>query len=318
MEPISCHEVKEGSEFIHEIKWDGIRGLIYIQHSDVRLFTKKGNERTDFYPELDSLYNELKQNDLVIDGEMVVVDENGLPNFHDVLVRETVKNKRNLQYYLKNYPIQYMVFDVLQYNGNLLTKQPLIERKNILTEILSPIVAKNNIVRLSEVFDDGKELYQNMKRNNMEGIVSKKKFSHYVEDKKHNEWFKTKFTKRMLCIVGGIQWKDKKPNSLVLGIKTSGTDKLICVGKASLGLKESDLQLLNQYKNELITEECPFDKNTIANISKTGTELTWAYPALTCWISFLELSNEGSLRHPKIIGFAALPIEEANGKVLTD
>lgn len=318
MEPISCQKVKEGPEFLHEIKWDGIRGLIYIQQSEFKLFTKKGNERTDFYPEMEPIYNELRKTDAVVDGEIVVLDEDGQPDFHDVLVRETVKSKRNLQYYLRNYPIKYMVFDILLYKGKLLTRQPLIERKKILSEVFRPITLKHRVVSLSEVFDDGNELYRNMKINNMEGIVSKKKQSLYIEGKKHEEWFKTKFIKRMLCIVGGIQWKDKKPNSLVLGIKTPEADKLICVGKASLGLKESDLQLLNQYKNELLTQECPFESSSLANISKAGTELTWTFPALTCWISFLELSNEGSLRHPKIIGFSAAPIEEANGKVLTE
>jgi ATP-dependent DNA ligase len=89
-------------------------------------------------------------------------------------------------------------------------------------------------------------------------------------------------------------------------------------GYASLGLKESDLKLLKEYRNQLTQDECPFIESSISSIDVTGTELTWVNPAITCWISFLELSNDGHFRHPKIIGFTALPVEEANGRILTD
>lgn len=317
MEPIISDEVKIGSEFVHEIKWDGIRGLVYLQENNFKLFTKKGNDRTDFYPELNTLYKELGLNNVVLDGELVVFDNRGLPSFQDVLVRETVRNKRNLQYYLNNYPVKYVIFDILQYQDKLLIKEALTERKKLLSQLINPIISKSHIIHLSEVFSDGKELYEKMKLNNMEGIVSKRASSTYIGGKKHDAWFKTKFTKKMLCAVGGIQWKDNKPNSLVLGI-TKDQEKLSFVGKASLGLKESDLQLLKQYSSELIQDECPFEDTSITDIDKTGTNLTWIKPFLTCWISFLELSNDGHFRHPKIIGFAALPMEEANGKVLTE
>ena len=318
MEPVSLNRVKNDSDFIHEIKWDGIRGLIYLQDGEMRLFTKKGNERTGFYPELDVINKVLKDRNVVLDGEIVVLDHSGQPSFHNVLIRETVKNKRNLEFYLKNYPVKYMVFDILMDKDKLLTKIPLFERKEILEKVISSITNNCDTVFLSQVFKDGRELYETMKEKNMEGIVSKKLNSFYLPGKKHEEWFKTKFTKRMLCIVGGIQWKDKRPNSLLMGITTEESAKLIYMGRASLGLKGSDLQLLMQYKDDLIMGECPFDQTGSAAFEKSGTELTWTVPTLTCWISFLELSNDGHFRHPKILGFTNLPAKEANGKVLTD
>lgn len=317
MEPVSCHEVKAGSEYIHEIKWDGIRGLAYFQDNETKIFTKKGNERTDFYPEICSMINKGFNNDMVLDGEIVVFDKSGIPSFHSILTRETVRNKRNLQYYLNNYPVKYMIFDILQYKDNLLTKLPLEERKEILFTIVSSI-GQNDIIRLSEVYTDGNSLFQKIKKQNMEGIVSKQINSAYFEAKKHNAWFKTKFTKKMLTIVGGIQWKDGYPNSLLLGIKNPDFDKLMFVGKASLGLKRSDLLLLKEYNAELSQDECPFEAEFISDVNMTGSKLTWMIPALTCWISFLELSNDGHFRHPKIAGFTSLSTDEANGRVYTD
>jgi bifunctional non-homologous end joining protein LigD len=318
MEPISLAEVKEDSEYIHEVKWDGIRGLVYLQDKELKIYTKKGNERTDFYPELSFLANEFKNKNIILDGEIIVLDQMGLPSFYNSLIRETVRNKKNLKYYQKNYPIKYIVFDVLQYKDKLLTKSPLYDRKQLLEQLINPIITQNATILLSEVCHDGKDLFQKVKQKNMEGIVSKRTNSFYIAGKKHDAWFKTKFTKKMLCVIGGIQWKGEKPNSLVLGVKTAENEKLTYVGKASLGLKESDLKLLKDYRNELSQEECPFIESNISGIGTTGTELMWINPLITCWINFLELSSDGHFRHPKIIGFTDLPTVEANGKVLTD
>ncbi len=316
MEPISAIEVKDSPEYIHEIKWDGIRGLVYLQNKELKIYTKKGNDRTEFYPELNIF--ELNAQDIILDGEIIVLDKEGLPSFYNSLIRETVKSKKNLKYYQNNYPINYIVFDILKYKDKLLTKYPLYERKQLLEQLLNSIVNHNDTIRLSEVYSDGKDLYQKMKQKNMEGIVSKKTNSLYIAGKKHDAWFKTKFTKKMLCVIGGIQWKGDRPNSLVLGIKTLEKEKMIYMGKASLGLKESDLKLLKEYRNELTQDECPFLESSISSLDLLGKELTWVNPAITCWINFLELSNDGHFRHPKIIGFTALPVEEANGRILTD
>ncbi len=318
MEPVSIPQVKQGKDFVHEIKWDGIRGMVYLEAGSMRIFTKKGNERTEFYPELDLLEKELGTGQVVLDGELVVLDATGQPSFHNVLVRETVKSKRNLQYYLRNYPVKYMMFDILMSNGQLLTNKFLSERKKILEEVVSSLVAASDTFYISQAYDNGEELYELMKQKNMEGIVSKKLNSFYLPGKKHEEWFKTKFTKKMLCIIGGIIWKEKLPNSLLMGVRTGESSKLVYMGRASLGLKGSDLLLLRQYKNDLVQEDCPFELEAITDVSKSGMELTWTVPAITCWVGFQELSNDGVFRHPKILGFTNLPVNEANGKVLTD
>jgi len=318
MEPVSVSHVKKEKEFIHEIKWDGIRGMVYLRGGTMRIFTKRGNERTGFYPELNLLEKELGSREVVLDGELVVLDDAGQPSFHNVLVRETVKSKRNLQYYLRNYPVNYIMFDILMNNGQLLTNRPLFERKKILEQVISPLTAASETFSISQVYEDGEKLYETMKQRNMEGIVSKKLNSLYLPGKKHEEWFKTKFTKKMLCIIGGIIWKDNLPNSLLMGVRNEKSSKLVYMGRASLGLRDSDLLLLRQYKNDIIQEECPFEMKDIEDIKRLKAELTWTVPAITCWVSFLELSNDGVFRHPKILGFTNIPITEANGKVLTD
>lgn len=319
MEPIICEDVKEDTQYIHEVKWDGIRGLTYLQNNQLKLYTKKGTDRTAFYPELCVLTDEFKNKNIIFDGELIVLDKEGLPSFHHSLVRETVKSEKNLKYYVQNYPVKYMIFDILYYERELLTKAPLFERKQLLPHLLKPFLDNSDTIALSEAYSNGKELYRQMQQKNMEGIVSKKITSIYTAGKNHEAWFKTKFTKKMLCVVGGLQCKGAIPNSLILGIKVHEDDeKLTYMGKASVGLKESDLKLLKEHKNELMQDTCPFYQSSIPDSKTPGTEIIWVIPALTCWISFLELTNDGHFRHPKVTGFSQLPVEEANGRVLTD
>ncbi|ACL74750.1 DNA ligase [Ruminiclostridium cellulolyticum] len=318
MEPVICPNVKTGADYIHEIKWDGIRGMVYIQDGSVKIYTKKGKERTGFYPELDVFKKGLGGQNAVFDGELVVLDENGVPSFYKSLIRERVRNSGKLKYYTNAYPVCYMVFDILQYGDNILVNMPLMDRKQILDKNLSSITGNDTGIFLTKVYPNGKDLFEKMKEQNMEGIVSKKTDSLYIGGKKHEAWFKTKFIKKMLCVVGAIQWKSLQPNSLVLGIKPGDSQKLVYVGKASIGLKQSDLMLIREYSGQLEQEQCPFTSEEMVQLDRTGEKFTWLYPALTCWISFLELTNDGHLRHPKIEGFALLPAEEADGKVLTE
>ncbi|PYG88152.1 bifunctional non-homologous end joining protein LigD [Ruminiclostridium sufflavum DSM 19573] len=318
MEPIGIDAVKDSSEYIHETKWDGIRGLVYIQNSELKIYTKGGKERTAFYPELGVLAEKFKSKDIILDGEMVVFDKNGLPSFYSSLVRESVKSEKNLKYYQKNYPVNYFVFDILQYKDKLLTGYGLRERKQLLGQVTDSLTGKNNFFHLSEAYTDGRELFKKMKEKNMEGIVSKKITSPYISGKKHDAWYKTKFTKKMLCIIGGILWKNKEPYSLALGVKIAESEKLNYVGKASLGLKASDFKLIKEYREKLIQEECPFSEDSAAGLDTKGNELTWTNPFITCWVNFLELSNDGHLRQPKLAGFTSLPASEADGKVLTE
>ncbi len=124
-----------------------------------------------------------------------------------------------------------MIFDVLYYKKQLLTQVPLFERKQLLPHLLQPLIDSDTIA-LSESNSNGEELYRQMKKKNMEGIVSKKITSTYISGKKHEAWFKTKFIKKMLCIVGGIQLKGGNVNSLILGIRVNENDEsLIIWGK---------------------------------------------------------------------------------------
>lgn len=305
MEPISIPNIMTGEDWIHEIKWDGIRGLSYIHNGQLQLFTKRRNERTSFYPELSEITKLLDAKQAVLDGEIVVFDKSGNPSFYSSLVRERVKDAKKVRYYSELHPVTYILFDILSYNDRDLTQISLAERK----KILEGSVAKSSNITLTDSFTKGEELYELMKSKSWEGIVSKNSTSRYISGKTHDMWFKTKLSRRMLAVVGGMQWKSGMPNSLLLGVFKDSS--LAFIGRASLGLNQEQLYLLKEQSANLVQKECPFSKESLAG---TKGDFTWFKPILTCWVHFMEFTNDGQMRHPKILGFSPSKPEEANGK----
>lgn len=305
MEPILSTEIIEDKDFIHQIKWDGIRGITYIDNDTHKVFTKNGNERTDYYPELNEINHLFNGRSGIIDGEIIVLDDNLRPTFNYILNRERVRNQAKIKYYANKYPIKYIAFDILFLDGKDLRSYPLEDR----IEILHRTLNKSGIITITDSFTDGRKLYELMEEKNYEGIVSKNINSKYIAGKKHDMWYKTKIFKKMLTAIGGIQLGNGKIKSLLLGIYSEGN--LIYIGNASIGLKESDYNLLKEYMSVISMDESPF-----ANINK-ARNVIWIKPILTCWVSFLEWTNTNSLRHPKIIGFSSKKATEAIGEEYT-
>lgn len=301
MEPVLRDDIVSDPRFIHQIKWDGIRGLAHIE-DHIKILSKKGIDITLQYPELQCLAKHLKGKNAVLDGEIVSLNEEGKPDFSRIHLRQMQRSELRIKSILKDYPINYIIFDILFLDNRDLRNKPFHERASILRESVSDC----GIISLSEDFDDGESLFEAMKKNNMEGIVSKNIDSSYLEGKHHNQWFKTKIRKQMLTVVGGLQFKNEMPISLLLGIYTD--QGLFYIGNASLGLKQKDLYILRDSINALKSETTPF-----INLS-SGKEIVWLKPTLTCIASFLERSGNGTLRHPQIAGFSKDPAEKANGK----
>lgn len=305
MEPLLSKTIKDNPAFLHQIKWDGVRGITYIDHGTYKVFTKKGHERTGFYPELDAITTLFNGKSGVIDGELIVLDEGSKPSFNRILNRERVRTTHKIAYYSQKYPVKYIVFDMMFLNGKDLRPYSTEKRMDLLHQTLS----KSSSITLTDSFDDGHQLYLLMKDKNYEGIVSKKRNSPYIGGKKHDDWFKTKIFKKMLTVIGGIKYDGDRIKSLLLGIYDD--DVLIYIGNASIGLTEADMQLIKEYTHALKAEKCPFypimkDKDTL-----------WVQPLLTCWVSFLEWTDGASLRHPKIIGFSSEKSMTATGKEYT-
>jgi bifunctional non-homologous end joining protein LigD len=302
MEPILTKSISDWEGWLHQVKWDGIRGLCYLEGSALGIFTKNGHERSAYYPELSCLRQLTTAEQVIFDGEIIALNEQDKPSFEQILRRERVSSPKKINYYADRYPVKYVVFDILSHNGRLLTAEPLKSRLQILRDILTP----NACVAITDDYTDGQNLFAFMQKKGWEGIVSKNPASPYSPGKHHHDWFKTKIARIMLAAIGGIQYKNTFPNSLLLGVYRK--NELHFIGKASLGLKQADFQLLNSITKSLEEPFSPFQRTTgLSNIK-------WLKPALTCWVEFFEWTANGQLRHPKIAGFSSEPAENAGRK----
>ncbi|NLO41036.1 MAG: ATP-dependent DNA ligase, partial [Ruminiclostridium sp.] len=249
MEPVLRETVIKGEDWVHQIKWDGIRGLCYVEQHQNRLFTRSGRERIAWYPEIAGINHMLNCKEAVLDGELIVLNEEGRPSFYHVMARERVKRQERLAQYREKYPVQYMVFDILYRDGVDLRGSALQERKIILEKTLKG----DGMIQVVSDYSDGEALFCAMKEKGMEGIVSKHLSSRYIGGKKHREWFKTKVKKRLLCVVCGVKLKEGEIKSLVLGICQNGG--LIPVGNVSSGFSYKDKTLLMQALDQLQQKE---------------------------------------------------------------
>jgi bifunctional non-homologous end joining protein LigD len=300
MEPNLVQQVPDDPSFIYQVKYDGIRILCSVTPESIELYTKKQNERTKQYPEFFHIRPQLKANSCILDGEVIVRSDVGKPQFSFVVRRDRSSREEKVKQLIKELPIEYHVFDILMKDGADLRHRPFSER----TAILNETCISCDWLQLVESHHDGRQLYRQMAEKDWEGVVAKRIHSPYASGKKHPHWFKIKIMKQLLCVVGGIQYKSGFPNSLLIGAYAG--EHLHFVGKISSGLTAADTHLLHSYITELEQEESPF------MVSPAGAlPVRWVEPRLTLLAEYMEMTEEGILRHPKIIGFTQSSPKEA-------
>ncbi len=187
--PMLCTLIREpftDTNWIFEVKWDGYRILAFIKNGKAILKSRGDQDYTNKYAAVSKAFKELKH-DAVIDGEVVVLDKEGKPDFSA------------MQNYREGDPIVYYVFDLIWLNGSDLKEVPLERRKELLQEILP----ESNIIKFSDSFDDGLQLFESIKQMGLEGIVAKKRDSIYVPGKKGDTWYKAKMSERQEYVIGG-------------------------------------------------------------------------------------------------------------------
>ncbi|ULT57413.1 ATP-dependent DNA ligase [Neobacillus drentensis] len=179
--PMLLHKKDEpfnSRDFITELKLDGIR-LIYSVDDigKVRLYSRHNNEITSKFPELHDLHI---PPGTVLDGELIVSDKQGKPDFEAVMNRFMSSKDKS--------PITFVAFDVIQHKGNRITNLPLLERK----EVLAGLVPEDNtmIAKMQFIEGHGEDYFDAIKAQALEGIVLKRKYSRYEVGKRSNSWLK--------------------------------------------------------------------------------------------------------------------------------
>jgi bifunctional non-homologous end joining protein LigD len=281
--------------WLYEIKWDGYRALTFLNNGSVDIRSRNNKSFNEkFYPVYDSM-KRWKVN-AIVDGEIVVVNEKGVPDFSDLQGWRSEADGQ-LAYYL---------FDILWLNDKDLTKLPLTERRKILKSELPP----DKITRFSETFDStGKEFFLIAEEMGLEGIMAKKENSVYVPGIRTKDWLKIKTEKRQEAIICGYTRNEntsKQFSALLLGLYEN--NELQFIGPVGTGFTNKLQTELLQKLKPFETTTCPFkiipdyNKPSRFRPDPPKATVTWLKPKVVCEISYRELTRDGSIRHPSFKG----------------
>lgn len=267
-------------EWIYEMKWDGYRAIAEVNEDDVSLYSRNGNTFNYSYPVIVEELKKLKIH-AVLDGEIIVVDENGKSSF------------QSLQYYQNDgsVPLEFRVFDLLSLKGQDTCSLALTDRKKLL-KLLLP---KNPIIKYSDHIEEkGIEFFKMAVENDLEGIMAKDSNSLYNQNARTNLWLKIKNHKTLDAIIAGFTEPGggrKHFGALVLGVWDG--KELKYIGHTGSGFDAKRLEQMSTLMKSKIQKQSPFKTSV-----KTNMPVTWIKPEIVCEVKFTEWTRDGNLRHP--------------------
>jgi bifunctional non-homologous end joining protein LigD len=289
-----CTLVREPPDmpgYLYEVKWDGYRIIAFIRKGSagrpgsVRMDSRGGLDYTKRYPPVSEALAGLRH-DLILDGEVVVFNDEGIPDF-DALQK----------YNGARTPVSYCIFDLLWMDGQSTMHLPLTERKALLKGVLGD----NGVLRFSESFENGPELYAQALERNLEGIIAKKKDSSYIEGDRSYNWLKIPTRKRQEFVIGGWAESDKSRSfrSLLFGAYEGGS--LRWIGRSGSGYKTREMPAILKKLRSLETEHSPFVNKVL---DTKGAKLHWVKPKLVANFEFAAWTKSGRIRKPAtFLGF---------------
>lgn len=271
------HQPFDSTDYIFELKLDGIRCVAYLDQNTVELRNKRNMRLNQTYPELMNINKQVKKR-CILDGELLVVKD-GKPDFYDLQKRSLMTNKTKIEFAKQSYPVSFCAYDILYLDNQQITDKPLMQRKDFLQEI---IIENQNISISRFIPDLGIKLYELTEQQGLEGIVAKKKESKYYFDKRTKDWLKVKNLQDEDFIICGYIEKENNVVSLVLGAYKG--DNIISQGHVTLGVSRDDFKTISSIeKGQKLFEE---NINTI-----------WIMPVLVCTVSYMSKS-EDAMRQP--------------------
>jgi bifunctional non-homologous end joining protein LigD len=272
----------EPQGWAYEIKYDGYRLLARIDGSSIRLFTRKGNDWTDKLPRLAKAVAALEISSGWVDGEIVVMNEHGVPDFGAL---------QNAFDHASTARIIFYVFDLPYFDGLDLRQLPLAQRR----EILCALITRNpqETIRFSDAFEDApQDLLESARRVGLEGVIGKRVDSAYVS-RRSPDWIKLKTQLRQEFVIGGYtapKGSRAGLGALMLGVHDD-EGALLYAGNVGTGFNDETLNDLKARLKKIHADRSPF-----ATLP-AGAKGQWVKPVLLAEVAFGEWTHGGHIRH---------------------
>ncbi|HEX6576151.1 MAG TPA: DNA ligase D, partial [Gemmatimonadaceae bacterium] len=301
VEPMHAESVEDAftkDGWIFELKLDGYRLIAAKQGSDALLLTRNGNDYTDVFPEVARAIKALPVESCIIDGEVVVNDEKGLPSFARLQRRGRLSNPIEIRNAAVKLPAMFYAFDLIAYEDLDLRSLPLIARKSFLHEV---VPALGPLRPLDHVEREGIAFMDSVKQLGLEGIIAKKADSKYVKGRS-NSWLKIKAEATGdFVIVGFTAPQRSRTHFGALQLADYVNGELVYAGRVGTGFDDALLKEISSML-EPVTRSDPLcsgpiigDKSSDA-IPEVSTT-TWTDAKYVCEVRFREWTPDGLLRH---------------------
>jgi bifunctional non-homologous end joining protein LigD len=292
VEPALCtlvDEVPEGGDWLFEVKFDGYRVLAAVDGDDVRLYTRRGLDWTERFGRIAPALRAMKLKGALIDGEVVVVGEDGRTDFGALqnALDGSVSNQ-----------LSFFAFDLLVDGHKTLQKKPLTARKERLAELLGDDGRRGPVFYTDHLAGNGKAMLDALCGKGFEGVIAKRGGSPYRSGR-GTAWLKIKCDKSQEFVIAG--WSDSDKNrpfaSLLLGVQEK--DGLRYAGRVGSGFSDKTLEMLAKRFKDLATKTQPFAKPVPRPIAR---DAHWVRPELVAQIDFAGFTDDNYVRHGRFIG----------------
>jgi len=283
------------SGWAFEMKWDGVRAIAYLAGGRVKLLSRKGRDDTDAYFDVAVELSKINIKTAILDGEVVVTDAAGRPNFGMLQHRINLTKPADIERAARTYPAQLMLFDILELNGQSLIKKTYEERRELLENLIP--AEPGSRIQVPPIFDGdllaAKETADLLR---LEGVVAKRRNSIYQPGRRTHTWLKIKLHRAQEVVIGG--WREGKGRrgggvgSLLMGMPTEAG--LHYVGRVGSGFNDRQLDDIQAKLEKLSRKTPPF----IDVPREDARDAHWVTPSLVGEVTYGELTEPGRLRHP--------------------
>jgi bifunctional non-homologous end joining protein LigD len=286
-----------GEGWAFEMKWDGVRALALVQGGRVRLTSRNGNDVSAAYPEVRGLGEQLGATEVLLDGEVVAVGDDGRPSFQRLQQRMHVREPSAVRRLAEQVPVVYMVFDILGLDGRLTTSWPYRRRR----DALDALALRGPAWQTPPAgFDDGVQAFETSLRLGFEGVVAKRVDSPYEPGRRSRAWLKVKHQLRQEFVVGG--WlpgqgaRTGRIGALLVGYHDPD-GRLRFAGRVGTGFTDAELDRLGA----LLLAPDRLDASPFADRG-LPKEARFVAPRYVADVRFTEWTDNGRIRHPAYLG----------------
>jgi bifunctional non-homologous end joining protein LigD len=287
--------IPHGPDWVHEIKWDGMRVLADVADGRLRLSSRNENDVTSTFPELSTLAGPGMPDDLLLDGEVVALDD-GLPTFAALAERMHVSNDRRARRLAVSRPVTFMAFDLLRLEGVDLTRQQLAQRR----ATLEAVGLAGPHAQVPPTYEDGLALQSATLEQGLEGVVSKRLSSRYSPGRRSPDWLKFPHRTSRSVVIGG--WRLESDSADRLGAVLVGHPTpvgLAYLGRVGSGLAGREQERVLRALQGRRVDSSPF-ADEVPPLDARGTR--WVQPDVVMDVQSLGLSAQGRLRQPSYRG----------------